>query len=143
MSKVHASVVVGKPIEEVFDYAATPFNGPAFIPNLNENTNMIPTEVGKGQVFDWRFNMVGVDLRGKAEVAEFVRPNLVKISSTGDSDSMWTYTFEKEGGGTKVGVEIEYEFSETALKRLANKVIVDKLAQKTAEQMCENLKLIL
>ena len=69
MSKVHASVVVGKPIEEVFDYAATPFNGPAFIPNLNENTNMIPTEVGKGQVFDWRFNMVGVDLRGKAEVA--------------------------------------------------------------------------
>ena len=148
MSKVQSSVIIDKPIEEVFDYAASPHNGPAFIPNLNENANITPAKVGDhdsgvGQTFDWRFNMAGVELRGKAEVTEYDRPNRVKIASTGDSDSSWTYTFEKEGNGTKVNIGLEYEFSENALKRLANKVVVDKLAQKTCEQMAENLKLIL
>lgn len=148
MSKVQSSVIIDKPIEEVFDYAASPHNGPAFIPNLNENANINPAKVdgrnsGIGQTFDWRFNMAGVDLRGKAEVTEYNRPNRVKIVSTGDSDSSWTYTFEEEGSGTKVNIALDYEFSENALKRLANKVVVDKLAQKTCEQMADNLKLIL
>jgi hypothetical protein len=143
MSKVLSAVIINKPIEEVFDYTASPVNGPAFIPNLNENTNIYPETVGIGQSFDYRFNMVGVDLRGKAEVAEFERPNKVKINSTGDSVSSWLYTFEKEGEGTKVTVELEYEFSETAWKRLASKTIVDKLAQKICEQMTESLKIIL
>jgi uncharacterized membrane protein len=143
MSKVLSAVIINKPIEEVFDYAASPVNGPAFIPNLNENTNIYPDTVGVGQTFDYRFNMVGVDLRGKAEVTEFERPNKVKINSTGDSVSSWLYTFEKEGEGTKVTVELEYEFSETAWKRLASKTIVDKLAQKICEQMTESLKIIL
>lgn len=148
MSKVESSITIDKSIEEVFDYAASPYNGPAFIPNLNENTNINPPKVGDydtgvGQSFDWRFNMAGVDIEGKAGVTEYDRPNQVKIVSTGDSDSSWTYTFEKEGDGTKVNIKLEYEFSESVLGRLANKVIVDKLAQKTCDQMAENLKLIL
>lgn len=143
MNQVKSSITINKPIGEVFKYAASPLNGPAFIPNLNENTNIFPEEVGVGQKFDWRFNMVGVDLRGKAEISEYNSPSLVKISSTGDADSVWIYTFEKDGDGTKVTMQIDYEFSETAVQRLASMAVVDKLAQKTVEQMLENLKLIL
>ena len=122
---------------------ASPHNGPAFIPNLNENTNIFPEEDGVGQKFDWRFNMAGVDLRGKAEVTEYAPPTKVVISSHGDADSTWTYTLEEAGGGTKASVEIDYELAETALQRIANKAVISKLAQKTTEQMLENLKVIL
>src|SRR3989344_3698601 len=47
------------------------------------------------------------------------------------------------GGGTKASVEIDYELAETALQRIANKAVISKLAQKTTEQMLENLKVIL
>ena len=143
MSKVSSSITINKPIKEVFEYMASPHNGPAFIPNLNENTNIFPEEDSVGQKFDWRFNMAGVDLRGKAEVTEYVPPTKVVISSHGDADSTWTYTLEEAGGGTKASVEIDYELAETALQRIANKAVISKLAQKTTEQMLENLKVIL
>ena len=122
---------------------ASPHNGPAFIPNLNENTNIFPEEDGVGQKFDWRFNMAGVDLRGKAEVTEYVPPTKVVISSKGDADSTWTYTLAEADGSTKVSVEIDYELAETAMQRIANKAVISKLAQKTKDQMLENLKVIL
>jgi hypothetical protein len=87
--------------------------------------------------------MAGVDLRGKAEVTEYNAPNKVVISSTGDADSGWAYSLEEVSGSTKVSVEINYELSETALQRIANKAVINKLAQKTTEQMLENLKVIL
>jgi uncharacterized protein YndB with AHSA1/START domain len=143
MTKVSSTIIINKPIKEVFEYMASPHNGPAFIPNLNENTNIFPEEDGVGQKFDWRFNMAGVDLRGKAEVTEYVPPTKVVISSKGDADSTWTYTLAEANGGTKVSVEIDYELAATALQRIANKAVISKLAQKTTEQMLENLKVIL
>ena len=143
MTKVSSSITINKPIKEVFEYMASPHNGPAFIPNLNENTNIFPEEDGVGQKFDWRFNMAGVDLRGKAEVTEYVPPTKVVISSKGDADSTWTYTLAEADGSTKVSVEIDYELAETAMQRIANKAVISKLAQKTTDQMLENLKVIL
>lgn len=143
MTTVSASTSIAKPISEVFGYMASPRNGPAFIPNLNENTNIFPEEDGVGQKFDWRFNLAGVDLRGKAEVMEYEPPHKVVIKSEGDTDSTWTYMLEEEEGGTKVTAEVAYEFSETTLQRITNDVVVHKLTQKTAEQMLDNLKVIL
>lgn len=143
MTKVSSSIIINKPIKEVFGYMASPYNGPVFIPNLNENTNIFPEKDGVGQKFDWRFNMAGVDLRGKAEVIEYTPPTKVVISSHGDADSTWTYALEEADGSTKVSVEIDYELAETALQRIANKTVISKLAQKTTEQMLENLKVIL
>ena len=143
MAKATSSITINKPIKEVFEYMASPHNGPAFTPNLNDNTNIFPEKDGMGQKFDWRFNMAGVDLRGKAEVTEYTPPTKAVISSKGDADSTWTYMLEEADGGTKVVVEIDYELAETALQRIANKMVVNKLAQKTTEQMLENLKVIL
>ena len=144
MSKISASITINKPIEEVFDYTASPHNGPAFIPNLNENTNINPEQSGIGQTFDWRFNLAGVDLRGKGEVTEFERPHKSVVKSTGDSASTtWVYTFKDENGATKVTAEIEYEISESILQKITNRTIIDKLNQRSAEQMLENLKTIL
>ena len=143
MAKVRASVVINKPIQEVFKYTASPVNGPAFIPNLNENTNVQPEQPSLGQTFDWRFNLVGIDLKGKAEVTEYEEPHKVTIKTTGDSNTTWIYSFQEENGGTRVSAEVVYEIVESALQKIVNKMVIDKLNQRTAEQMLENLKTIL
>lgn len=143
MAQASASTVIQKPVEEVFDFAATPHNGPAFIPNLNENSNIQPEKDGKGQTFDWHFNMAGVDLRGKGEVAEWDRPHKSVLKTTGDSESTWTYTFEEADGGTKVTAQVDYEIAENALSKVANKLVIEKVNQHTAEVMLQNLKTIL
>ena len=143
MTKASASIAIHRPVQEVFEYTASPANGPAFIPNLNENINIRPDKPGVGQKFDWRFNMSGVDLRGQAEVAEYDPPHKSKIVSTGGGTSTWTYLFAEADGGTKVIMEVEYEVPDTVLTKLANKLIIEQLNQRTAEQSLDNLKTIL
>lgn len=143
MSKVSSLIVIEKLIEEVFDYTASPVNGPSFIPNLNENTNIKPEKPGLGQTFDWHFNLIGVDLKGKAEVIEFDRPKKATIKTWGSTNSIWRYLFEKENGNTKITVEVDYEIPENILGKLMDKLIIEKINQKSARQMLENLKDIL
>ena len=87
--------------------------------------------------------MAGVDLRGQAEITEYNSPHNVKIVSTGDSSSTWVYSFEEADGGTKVTLKVDYEIAESAMQKLANKLVVEQLNQKSAEQSLENLKTIL
>lgn len=143
MSKVGSNILINKPIEEVFDYTASPVNGPAFIPNLMENTNIRPETPGVGQKFEWRFNLMGVDVSGTGVATAYQRPHLAVLKTEGGGDSTWTYRFEEENGGTRVTAEVEYELPQSLLERLTNKLVVDKLNQRSAEQMLENLKTIL
>ena len=141
MATAQATVFINKSVEEVFDYTCSPINGPAFIPNLNENTNI--QGEGVGQTYTWHFNMAGVDLRGNGEVTVFDRPHREEMSITGDTTADWAFTFEEENGGTKVTVVVEYNIVETALNKVANKLLVDKFNQNTAEHALDNLKTIL
>ncbi len=143
MARANSSIVIHKPIQEVFEYTSSPHNGPAFVPNLNENLNINPEQPGVGQKFDWRFNMAGVDLRGQAEVTEYDPPRKVKIVATGSSNSTWVYTFQEENGATRVNLEVEYEVPETVMQKLASMLIIEKMNQRVAEQSLENLKTIL
>jgi len=143
VAKVGSSISINKPIEEVFDYTASPFNGPAFIPNLMENTNINPEKPGVGQTFNWRFNLAGLDLTGNGVGTKYERPHLAEIKTTGGGESIWTYKFNEKDGGTKVTIEVEYKLPEGVLKKVTNPPVIDKLNQHSAEEMLKNLKVIL
>lgn len=143
LTKVGSSILINKPIEEVFDYTADPHNGPAFIPNLMENTNINPEKPGVGQTFNWRYNLAGVDLTGNGEGTKYERPHLAEIKTTGGGQSTWTYKFDEENGGTRVTIEVDYELPEGILKKVTNPSVIDKLTQHSAEEMLKNLKVIL
>lgn len=143
MAKVGSSIIINKPIEEVFDFTASPLNGPKFIPNLAENTNIKPEKPSVGQTFDWHFNMFGVSLKGNAKVTEFKRPHKVRIETDGNTKTTWIYSFNEEDLGTKVSIDVEYELHEDVLRKFVDKIIVDKINQRSSQQMLENLKTIL
>lgn len=144
MANAKGLIVIRKPVSEVFDYTASAENGPAFIPNLNENTNIHPETPGVNQTFDWRFNMGGIDLRGKAEGITFDKDKQVTLKISGDVNATWDYQFEDLGDGTtRITSEVSYEVSESKLQNMVNATIIDRINQNTLEQMLDNLKLIL
>ncbi|KQO09785.1 SRPBCC family protein [Agreia sp. PsM10] len=144
MASAKALIVIRKPVSEVFEYTASAENGPAFIPNLNENTNITPEKAGVDQTFDWRFNMAGADLRGKAEGIAFEVDKKVTLRLTGDVNATWDYTFDDLGDGTtRITTEILYEVEPTVLQKVVNATLLDRINQNTIEQMFDNLKLIL
>ena len=144
MANASGEVVINAPLDEVFDYTASAYNGPAFIPNLSENTNIEPEEPSIDQTFDWRFNMGGVDLRGKASGLNYVVGERVTLKIAGDVNATWDYQFSAvDDKSTRVYSEVIYDVDSSKLKAMVNAAIIDKINQHTLDQMLANLKLIL
>jgi len=142
MSKTSASTMINAPIQKVFEYTASPENGPMFIPNLNQNTNISVTPTQVGQKWNWRFNMVGVDLMGEAEVTNVEAPHLWELKLSGASHGTWKFMFEEADGGTKVSLDVEYEMPQGVIGKLSANA-VEKINQKNTDDILQHLKTIL
>lgn len=144
MPNASGEVTINKPLAEVFEYTASAYNGPAFIPNLNENTHITPEEACLEQTFDWRFNMAGVDLKGKASGLNYDVNERVTLKLEGDVNATWDYKFSAvDDHTTHIYSEVIYDVDASKLQRMVNATIMDKINQHTLDQMLANLKIIL
>ena len=144
MPNASGEVIINRPLAEVFEYTASAHNGPAFIPNLNENTNITPDEPSIEQTFDWRFNMAGVDLRGKASGLNYEVNERVTLKLEGDVTATWDYQFSAvDEGTTRIYSEVNYDVEAGKMQKMVNVAVLDKINQHTLDQMLANLKLIL
>lgn len=143
MYTIHAMGIVRRPLKDVFEFMAQPGNGPMFTPNLTAVVNVEPEKVCMDQTFDWRFNMVGIDLTGSARVSVFEELKQITFSAAGDGVSEWTYEFEGSGDETKLSIIISYDLADTVWSRFQNKFIIERINKKIAEQMLDNIKVIL
>jgi uncharacterized membrane protein len=140
MAVVSSSVLINRPIREIFDYVANPQNGPKYNPFVRENSNIKPDQPCLGQTFNWRYLMRGIEMKGSAKVIEYVASQKYAIATTGDIMSTWTFLFEEQTGGTKVTLHIEYEIGQSFVKKIVNLLILDRFNQKALEDALENLK---
>ncbi len=144
MPNASGEVIINRPLAEVFEYTASAHNGPAFIPNLNENTNITPDEPSIEQTFDWRFNMAGVDLRGKASGLNYEVNERVTLKLEGDVTATWDYQFSAvDDNSTRIYSEVNYDVEAGKMQKMVNVAVLDKINQHTLDQMLANLKLIL
>lgn len=144
MANVSASATIKASVQEVYDFAATPSRTPMFVPNLSENTELSTETTEVGQTWTWRYNLLGIDLSGKGETTVADAPNKWQLKTTGDAETCWTYTYEADGDGTKVTIDVDYELPAGVLSKVNKaQAILDSIQQKTAESVLENLKTIL
>ena len=144
MPNASGEVIIKRPISEVFEYTASAQNGPAFIPNLNENSNITPDEPSIEQTFDWRFNMAGVDLRGKASGLAYEVNERVTLKLEGDVSATWDYQFSAvDDSSTRIYTEVNYDVESSKKQNMVNVAVLDKINQHNLDQMLANLKLIL
>jgi hypothetical protein len=139
LAHVEASTVINAPVGEVYARAASPHNGPIFIPNLNENRDITPETDGLGQTWRWRFNLFGVDITGTGRVVTFEPDRAYVLETEGDATSRWTYSFEPAAGGTRVRLAIDYDVAEGLLKGISG-AVAQRMNQQSCEQAMANLK---
>ena len=97
------------------------------------------TGSGVGQHYHWKYNMLGVPLRGETTVSEHV-PNERRVTeSKGGATSRWTLTFAPHEGGTKLDLEIDYTIPVPVLGKLAENLVL-KRNQREADLSMENIK---
>lgn len=144
MPKVQASILINAPVETVYDYVLhAADNGPIWIPSVMEHRNVSSREPQVGQSWEWTFNMLGVLLQGRSELTALEHNRRGEMKTSGSADSNWVFTYATEGSGTRVTAEIDYQIPSTVLGKVANRVMIERVNQKQAEEGLANLKIVL
>ena len=138
MAKVKKEITINTPIEKVFNYIDDTSNLPEIWPSLVEVTDVKPLPDG-GHTDRWVYKMAGMHLKGSSEGTEHIPNQRIVIKSKGGVESIQTWTFQPDAGGTKVAFEVEYTVPIPVLGKLAEAIVV-KINDHEGDIILANLK---
>jgi uncharacterized protein YndB with AHSA1/START domain len=102
-----ATVVIDRPIEEVFDFLADGTNDPKFSPRVKEIAKTSDGEPGVGTVWASTVKDAGMTTKREFEITEFERPTKIRWAENSKNLVMATdggYDLVPEGNGTRVTI---------------------------------------
>ena len=99
MAKIEGQILIGRPVEEVFDFVAGPRKEPSFNPAMTSVELLTPLPIGRGTRFRARMGRAGTQML--VELTEFDRPHRLGSRTTSSMmHTSGTVTFAADGGGT-------------------------------------------
>ena len=138
MATIKKSIKINAPVEKVFEYGIKPENLPEIWPSLVEVKNVKELPNG-GYSYDYVYKMAGMRFTGYSEDTEVVPNERAVSESTGGVESTITWTYEPEGGGTKLTILAEYNVPVPLLGKIAEAFIV-KVNENEGDVILANLK---
>jgi hypothetical protein len=144
MPQVERSAYFDLPPRDVQVYLSTPANTGEWLVGFSPGADPMPTEPATtGTTFDAVFSMAGVNFNVTVTYVEHEEGVYDVLRIEGGVSSTTTWRYEPEGDGTHVTATFEYEVPGSALGRIADMLVIERLNSKNLEQSLENAKTIL
>ena len=141
MVKVETSIVIKRPVEEVFEFLLTPGNTLQWQTGVMESEQTSEGPVGVGTTLRSVSTLLGKRLESTLEITEYEPNKKVGFKTlSGTIPVEGSYTFESVEGGTKLELEGEGEVS--GVFKLAEPLVA-RTAQRQWEGSFATLKDIL
>ncbi len=103
MTRIDGEIVIGRPVDEVFDYVADQSNEPRYNPRMVKAEKITPGPVGKGTQFRSAVTSMGRTAEMLIEVTGYDRPRLFTSATTmAQADISYTLRFEGVDQGTRM-----------------------------------------
>ncbi len=111
MPRAEGSIVINRPLEEVFDYVSNVDNFPEWAGGAIEVHEDEPSPLREGYRFTVVASLLGRRFENRYELASYEPPRHYKHRGTGGPipNQEWTYTFEEVAGGTYLTRAVEGE----------------------------------
>lgn len=99
MAKIEGEIVIGRPVEDVFDFVADSRNEPQYNPAMADVEMLTPLPIGPGTRFRAPMGRAGTLML--VELTEFDRPHRLGSRTTSSMmHTSGTLTFAADGDGT-------------------------------------------
>jgi uncharacterized membrane protein len=144
MAHLKQRIIIRAPVEKVYAFARDPLRWATFWVGLSE-----PEELtGRGEVgtvVKHSYLMAGVRFPVTSRVLEdYFGPEggRWKGSIEGPLAGKQTWTYTPQADGTEVAVDIEYTVPGSALGKIADRLVIERMQERALEQTLENLKML-
>jgi Polyketide cyclase / dehydrase and lipid transport len=103
MAEIEGEILIGRPVEEVFDFVADQRNEPHYNPRMVRAAKITDGPVGKGTVFQSAVKSMGRTAEMRIELTGYDRPaRLASRTIMQQADMGGTLTFEPTPPGTRM-----------------------------------------
>ena len=137
MVEIMKSIIIEAPVDKVFNYISNPQNMLEWHPNITKIRNL--TGKGTDLQWVWDYKMMGINFTGKARVISSIICTELRIDSTGDIESNWTFSFSPEAGGTRLDFQVGYTIPTPVLNSV-NESIAIRRNERVTEMALANIK---
>ncbi len=139
MAEIHKSTTVAEPVEKVFEIVDDPANFPKYVPNVHDVVDVRRSEGRIGDSFRVIYKVLGVTFDEKFTVTDYERPNRIKSTFAGGMNGTFAWTFEPQGEGTKISVDVDYQLAGGPLGKAVDSLMLQRVNEKTIEDTLKNL----
>jgi len=126
--RLHAEILIDRPIEEVFDFFSRPENLGRITPRgLGFEQRSVDMEMRDGLEIDYRVRpLLGVPMRWRSRITDYDPPHGFRDVQLRGPYRTWDHrhTFERVGDSTRVIDEIEYSLPFGPLGEIAHAAVV-------------------
>ena len=138
MGKLEVSVVIKRPVEEVFSYVNDPTNETTWSSGLVESNQISEGPVGVGTIMKEVNRILGKNIENIYEITEY-EPNRRYSCKSISGPFPWqgTFTFNSVKGGTKVTMVSEFQIG--GFFKLAEPIVL-RMAKRQFKADFNNLK---
>jgi hypothetical protein len=103
MARIEGAIVIGRPVDVVFDYVADQSNEPEYNPQMVRAEKITPGPVGKGTRFRSAVASMGRIAEMLIECTGYDRPRLLASTTTmRQANISYTLRFEPTAAGTRM-----------------------------------------
>ena len=141
MAVIEKRTVINAPVETVFNYVDEPMNIPEVSPGVDRVEVERMTDERVGDSFRLIYSAMGIDFPVTLVTTAHERSRTLASRMEGAMSGEFRWDFrEIEPGRTDVGVHIEYEVKGGAIGRAVDSLVLERMNEKNAERMLENVK---
>ena len=139
MAKLARTVIVQAPVEKVFNVLDDPKALPFLYNCICSVSDLHRSEKHLGDTFKGTFSVIGLQFDVTFTTTEHDRPLKIVERFEGAMTGTMVFTLETRSNATSVSLEVDYELSKGLLGKIANKLLFERMNEKSAERMLENL----
>jgi hypothetical protein len=139
--RVRAEVSINNAPEAVLGYVADVRNRTFFLPSLKSLSEVQGAPIGADTTWQWTWVLFGMEFVGTGRSLEYQPGRLYSFQTEGGIASTWTYRVAKEGQGTRLTIDVEYQAPDTVLGRIRGGSQASHKAE--IDLVTQNLKTIL
>lgn len=144
MPRVTESVDIASSPEAVFAFIAdAPERAATFIPGLNRISNVSAPQAAVAQSWDYEFNWFGLVISGQSRCTKYDKPSVYQFQTVTGNPSTWTYRIDRNGNGTRLTLDVDYELPQSQLARFATAGALEQMNRNRAREIVANLKALI
>ncbi len=142
MAKLRKSIVISSPAETIFRTLDDPNAMSLYVPSVTNVGDVQQSEKRIGDTFRVTYGLMGMHFDMEFTNTEYEPSKKIARRFEGGMKGRMAYTLEPQGDYTRVSFDVDYEMSGGVLGKAIDKLLVERMNEKNAERMLENLKMM-